>query len=138
MGKAQYNRPPRYKKAYISSFWYRKYYLFFYTTCYPNKEVICIRLGCKGSMRHDTSLFWPIVSDEEKSKTWTKMRQCREALQTGSFSTIDIDLLVPTSFDQLLLILKILLTYIAKQATLMRRSKCIEPSPSVSVPWLLL
>ncbi len=49
----------------------------------------------------------------------------------GRLSTVDI--LVLTSLDQLLFIVKILFTYVTKQASLVGR-----PSPLVSVPWLLV
>ncbi len=47
-----------------------------------------------------------------------------------------VDLLVQTSLDELLLILKLLLTLLIKQATLMEEVNRTEPSPSESVPWL--
>jgi len=45
-----------------------------------------------------------------------------------------VDLLLLTSLDQLILILKILFISVTKRATLKRY--CTEPSPSVRVPWL--
>ena len=49
---------------------------------------------------------------------------------------LTVDLLVLIGLDQLLWVLQILFTFLAKQATLMRRStvNCTEPSPAVSVP----
>jgi hypothetical protein len=45
-------------------------------------------------------------------------------------------LLVLTGLDQLLLILKILSTYFAKQATLMRRSTVLSLPPQLAFPGL--
>jgi hypothetical protein len=50
-----------------------------------------------------------------------------------------LDLLVLTSLERLLLIMKALLTFFTKQAHLMRRSTLLtEPLPSVSDPYCLL
>jgi hypothetical protein len=51
----------------------------------------------------------------------------------GRLSTVY--LLVLTSLDQLLFLIKILFAYVTKQAALMRRSTVLSLSPSVSVPW---
>jgi hypothetical protein len=58
----------------------------------------------------------------------------REVLAKGMLCTID--LLVLISLYQLLFKLKILFSFVTKQATLMRRSVVL--TPSVSVPWLWL
>jgi hypothetical protein len=52
------------------------------------------------------------------------MRVTREPLLKGKLSTID--LLVLTSFNELVFILRILFTLFTKQATLMRRSTILN------------
>ncbi len=57
----------------------------------------------------------------------------REVLLKGRLSTVD--LLVLTTLDQLLFILKKLFKFFTKQAILMRRSTVLSLPPSVSIPW---
>jgi hypothetical protein len=55
-----------------------------------------------------------------------------KSYRRGRLSTVDLP--VPTSLDQLLLILKILFTYFTKQATLMRRSIVLSFPPQLVFP----
>jgi hypothetical protein len=56
----------------------------------------------------------------------------REVLLKGRLSTVD--LLVLTSFDQLLFILKILFNLFSKISYLNEEANSTEPSPSVRIP----
>jgi hypothetical protein len=58
---------------------------------------------------------------------------CWKGLPVTNISTVD--LLVLTSLDRPLFILKILFTFFIKQPTLMRRSTVLSLPPSVSIPW---
>jgi hypothetical protein len=60
----------------------------------------------------------------------------REVLLKGRVSTVH--LLVLTSLDQLIFILKILLAYFTKTSYLNEEVNCIEPSPLVSIPWFIM
>ncbi len=46
-----------------------------------------------------------------------------------------VDLIVRTSLEQFLFILKTLFTFLTKQSTLMRRSTVLSAFPSVRIPW---
>jgi hypothetical protein len=54
----------------------------------------------------------------------------------GRLSTVD--LLVLTCLDQLLLLIKILYTFLTEQATLMRRTTVLSLPPSVGIPCIYL
>jgi hypothetical protein len=76
-------------------------------------------------------LIW--CTNSLKSKKW--MFQGK-AYWKGRLSTVD--LLELSSLDQLLLRLKILLTFIYKTSCLNEVVKRTEPSPSVNVPWMFM
>ncbi len=57
----------------------------------------------------------------------------REVLLKGRLSTVN--LLVPTSLDRLLFILKILFTFFTKQPTSIRRSIVLSLPPQLVFPW---
>jgi hypothetical protein len=59
-----------------------------------------------------------------------------ESLLRGkALSTVStVDLLELTSLDELLFILKILLTFVTKTSCLNEEANCTRPSPFVSVP----
>jgi hypothetical protein len=59
----------------------------------------------------------------------------REPLLKGRLCTVD--LLVTTSFDQLLLIMKTIFTFLPKQATVMRRSTLLILSHQLGFPDLM-
>jgi hypothetical protein len=56
-----------------------------------------------------------------------------EFLLKGRLSTVD--LIVLNSLHQLLFKVKILFSFVTKQATFKEEVNCTEPSPLVSIPW---
>jgi hypothetical protein len=63
-------------------------------------------------------------------------KECRMPNSRNSYKRARlsaVDLLVLTSSDQLIFIVKILLTYFTKQATLMRRSTVLSLNPQLEV-----
>jgi len=102
------------------------------------KWPLCRVCQC-GSLNEGETIFLP---DNESGaqfcgkfhKTFLHNLRChrriastREVLMRGRLNTVD--LLLPTSIDQLFLVLKILLNSFTKQATLMRRSTLLSLPP---------
>jgi len=84
--------------------------------------------------------WWNVISPLNSRCTIDKDWRCREIQSinagkyywSGRLSTVD--LLIQTSLDQLLFILKILFTFFTKQSTLMRRSTVLSLPPQVKFP----
>jgi len=92
-------------------------------TCFKKKMTFVVNLFSAGAALYDLILHCSTTLAGPGNTHWR-----------GMFSTVD--LLVLTSLDQLLWILKIYIYSFYKTSYLYKEVKCTEPSPSVSIPWL--
>ncbi len=81
----------------------------------------------------------PLLINPNPAKLAPKIWLVRSLFPGKTFwrgRTSTVDLLVLTSLDQLLFVLKKYFPQFTKQPILIRRSTVLSPSPSVRVPWL--